>query len=464
MLEFMVPEPGAFYKYAQGNKPVPGLDIAKPERPGFCVNGVFRELKPSDLTPANYMCFVGMYRAADVQPPPPQYRRIADIVKHNIDETQEEPKTFAQHNENFKVPNGYVPIAVDYNIAGGNTHSAVTRVENGHDDIILVLVTIGNERVFRYFKSEIGNVGAEGWELIGQTIEWGHPHPNGNLLSPREIAFQSYIEGEIVGSIALDEPDDSVSENPQSLKVSISGHSTLPLSVAVHYSVLCERSAAAYQKWQIATFGAVMSAYTALMLEYRDAVQNQEFELAVNIQGRNPAVNREIEQAELKKHSISLLTGQQYESFNAMEDDHDLGYPQINLTDAAQEGRFVRFFEQALEWRHMTYLFYPYFWGRKSEWIKSLALNDNDPLFEKFLQAGFARVWAPVRPGFEQVVAHYIECGGEVWDEKSAPLCSEEDVPSAPLIALIEEIKEQQDYELDQVLFGMRFPARPTVP
>src|SRR6185295_10261410 len=118
------------------------------------------------------------------------------------------------------------------------------------------------------------------------------------------------------------------------------------------------------QKWQMETFSAIMTAYEQLKENYEDALLNQQNEEAKTLEERNPLINREIEKIELKKFSVSLLTGQQYESFNAMEYDYDTGIPQIDLLDAAEEGSFVRFFEQSLEWVNMTYLFYPYFWGR----------------------------------------------------------------------------------------------------
>jgi hypothetical protein len=180
-----------------------------------------------------------------------------------------------------------------------------------------------------------------------------------------------------------------------------------------------------------------------LKQEYDSSQQNDDFSGFPNIQGRNPLINREVEKKELKKFAISLLTGQQFESFNAMEEDYGLHIPQINLLDAAAEGTFVRFFEQALEWKHITYLFYPYFWGNKKNWVGNMAVKDTDPLFEQFLQAGYARVWVPVRPGFDLVIANYIKCGGEPWNERDAPICGQPDAGSDPMVAMIEEIKEQ---------------------
>jgi hypothetical protein len=278
--------------------------------------------------------------------------------------------------------------------------------------------------------------GEDHWEDITQVIEWGS-----KPLSTREQLFGGYAAGALAGSFALD-PASTTPGDADVVKVSLTGHTTLPMSVSIHYTVLCGRTQAKFQQWQIDTFNAIQGAYLGLKQEYEASLQAQEAVGLTNIQGRNPLLNREVEKRELKKFAISLLTGQQYESFNAMEEDYVSRIPQINLLDAAAEGKFVRFFEQALEWKHITYLFYPYFWANKKNWTTAVNQKDTDPLFEQFLQAGYARVWVPVRPGFDLVIANYIQVGGEPWTEKDAPLV-EESGTEPPFVSLIEEIKEQ---------------------
>ncbi len=435
MLEFMVPEPSAFYKYALTKKPVTSI-IQRPEQPGFCRDGIFYLLSPADLQVENYMCFVGKYNVKNVTAPSPRYLRVSDILKYKIDSTQGEPVSFAESNDSFKIPEGYAPKGVSYTISGGNSHSATTKNAN-HDDIILVMVTIADRKVFRYYKSEIGEVGGhDSWPDIEQVIEWGNP------LSQIEQQFGGYSLGNMKAEFALPSSNAGTGD-PDVVKVSLTGHTTLPVSVTIHYSVLCERTPTKFQQWQIDTFNAIMDAYENLKANYDDAQQLEQNAAVTEIQGRNPLLNREVEKRELKKYSISILTGQQYDSFNAMEQDYQTGIPQISLADAAEEGRFVRFFEQALEWKNVTYILYPYFWGNKRHWAEALMAKDDDPLFEQFLQAGYARVWVPVRPGFESVMLNYIECGGEPWSEKDAPIIGQPGEGSAPTLAMIDEIKEQ---------------------
>lgn len=453
MLEFMIPEPGAFYKFALNNEPAREPNVPKPERPGFCRNGTFYPLSPADLQPENYLCFVAKYNVKNVTAPSARYVRVSDVLKYKIDSTQNAPVSFAEVNDSFKIPGGYAPKAISYLISGGNSHRATTGSDESRDDIILAVVAIGDRKVFRYFKNEIGKTqaGKDHWPDIGQVIEWG------NILTDIEVALGSYSLGNLADEFTL--PSSSAGTgDPDVVKVSLTGHTTLPMSVAVHYSVLCERSQAKFQQWQIDTFNAIMDAYGSLKADYDEAQQNRQDAGDPDRLDRHPLLNVEIVKGELKKFSISLLTGQQYESFNAMAEDYQTGTPQINLTDAAAEGRFVRFFEQALEWRHITYLFYPYFWGRKKHWPEALTTQDNNSSFAQFLRAGYARVWVPVRPGFELVIANYIKCGGEPWGEKDAPILGEADEGSSPTVALIDEIKEQlgADFEFRAGTIGVR--------
>ena len=149
MLEFMIPEPAAFYKYALTKKPLPS-NLMEPEKPGFCCDGEFIPLSPEHLKPDNYLCFVSKYNVKDVSGPPTQYLWASDSFSHTFEPTQENPMTFAKSNDtqNFKLPDGYFPKVVKYNITGGNAHSATTGGA-GHDDNILVLITIENKKVFR---------------------------------------------------------------------------------------------------------------------------------------------------------------------------------------------------------------------------------------------------------------------------------------------------------------------------
>jgi hypothetical protein len=140
-----------------------------------------------------------------------------------------------------------------------------------------------------------------------------------------------------------------------------------------------------------------------------------------------------LERTELKKGCITLLTHQHFDVFNGIDD----SFPQLNLANAESQGRYIRFFEQAIEWEQMMYQFYPYFWGRKTEWIHKVNLEDRDSQFSDFLRAGAARALVPVRPGFEKAMIHFMETG-EIWDGGDLP-----EINSPVYVPLLEELNAQ---------------------
>lgn len=132
-------------------------------------------------------------------------------------------------------------------------------------------------------------------------------------------------------------------------------------------------------------------------------------------------------------------------SFNAMRDMVNLP-PDFDIFDAVDEGKTIQFFEQAFEWENLTYLFYPYFWARKEQWVHKSSIYDNDPLFTKFLQAGSSRVVMPVRPGYNEVVTYFMQTG-QIWGKDgNPPLIKKEDGSLNDLfISIAEELKNQTD-------------------
>ncbi|RYZ40778.1 MAG: hypothetical protein EOP49_29320, partial [Sphingobacteriales bacterium] len=176
--------------------------------------------------------------------------------------------------------------------------------------------------------------------------------------------------------------------------------------VAIAVEVKCQRTDRALLKWRLETHARLTTAYKARLSEYEEKLSALEVQAGVAIRGRNPLLNMELMNEELKKHCISILTEQHFDLFNAIQTGA-YNVPQLNLSENRAEGPYVRFFEQAFEWEQMTWLTYPYFWGRKSMWDERIAYEDVDPVFNQFLKAGYCRVVVPVRPGFEGAIDHF---------------------------------------------------------
>jgi hypothetical protein len=216
-------------------------------------------------------------------------------------------------------------------------------------------------------------------------------------------------------------------------------------SYTVVQTIRLERTFECLEQWQQQTYDAIIQAYLIKKAKYEEQLTMAAMQEGVSISGRNPAQNREIEETELKRGALSLITGQYFELFNAMQTDRQ-GYPGVNFAEAEAEGSYIQFFEHAFQWPLMTYLFYPYFWGQRQmpwhggpTWIdKIVNIQDVDSLFDKFLKAGAARVTVPVRPGFEEAVLNYLSTT-EIWNGGEKPTIDD------PLyVSIVEEIQQQQ--------------------
>ena len=161
---------------------------------------------------------------------------------------------------------------------------------------------------------------------------------------------------------------------------------------AVNVVIHCTRLESTFETWQTQTFEKISAANQAAWVDYYDKIASANVSSGVNISGQNPGINRIIEKTELKKSCISLITNQFYDSFDAMRDPPTPPPtpPQMDILEAIKDGEFIQFFEQAFEWDQITYIYYPYFWGRKSKHVENSTLYDTDPLFTQFLQAGAA--------------------------------------------------------------------------
>ena len=229
-----------------------------------------------------------------------------------------------------------------------------------------------------------------------------------------------------------------------SLPVQVAALNFVAASAGVE--ILCQRTDEAYARWQIETHAEITGAYLKLQDAYEDRLKSEDVAGGISILGRNPAENREIERAELKKHALSILTGQHVDGLGAIADDPTLGYPQPDLARTGIMGALVLFFEQTFEWAQMMYLHYPYYWARKERWLDLALLQDVDPEHAHFLRAGSTRVSVPIRPGFEAAFLHFMETGN-ITGASDPPSES-----SPATIDIVTELRSQQGVLAGQIV------------
>ncbi|GAA1715857.1 hypothetical protein GCM10009745_75390 [Kribbella yunnanensis] len=224
--------------------------------------------------------------------------------------------------------------------------------------------------------------------------------------------------------------------------------------IAVAIEVKCQRTDRALDKWRLETHAKLLSAHNAQVADYEEKLAQLKLQAGVAIRGRNPAANQITIRRELQKNCLSILTDQHFDLFDAVVNSPVNGLPQINVAEAAAEGTYVRFFEQAFEWEHMSWVTYPYFWGSKDQWDERLGYDDPDPAFVDFLQAGYCRATVPARPGFEGAIDHFLTFG-EVWNGGPLPTIS------SPLyLPIADELAERLDRPGDEVPQGDPWTVR----
>jgi hypothetical protein len=386
MLEFVVPEPAAFLRYALVNKPVDNVTQIEPEPPGCCLSDgkTFVPLQVADITEDYYLYWVSKYGVQDITPPPARVV-IATASKKGPEKMDTVPSG-GQRKINSDVldvtiPDGYLCDHAFVNIYGAT--------QAGLHKIVYQLQ-----------------------EQQGEYIEPG----DDNILY-------------------------SVEATP-TLTVTINSFGFHNYEVMV--TAFCTVSPEKFLDWQLKTFASIMSAYNDLKSAYDQAIREAKLRASdTTVTAPNPLNNAVTMQTELKKGCISLLTGQRFDLFDAVAPNvAPYGYPEIDFAEAKAEGAYISFFEQSFEWNNMVYLFYPYFWGKKADWVTIAQLADNDPLFGQFLRAGAARAQVPVRIGFEEAIITYLSTG-ELWAGEGTLLDSEGDGPDPLHLSIVAELRSQ---------------------
>ncbi len=394
LLEFVVPEPAAFFRASQLRRALKSVNATPP---AAFLNTSDGPLTVADITETDYLLYASRYNVAGVTPPPQLHKYIGiSLIKEGVGLGQ----AVAMEAKDFLVPEGYVLIYYSATASILSAHASRFSLQIGPDTHLLL---------------------HKPWppdpDVPDMTIhEQGTPKQVVNWTGAVRVTVAAYdVRGFAVNAQGVCLRDDA-------------GQRTL-------------------QKWQLQTFDKIQAAYQALKNAYDQKVAQAEAAGGIAIEGRNPGLNRTIEKDELKKLCITMMTGQHFKQFNAMTDpaDKPAHHPEVQVLEALAEGRIVQFFEQAFEWEQMTYLFYPYFWGRKRNWVEVSNLSDPDPLFARFLTAGAARVVVPVPMPYADAVQYLLQSketdlGKKVWHGGERPTLG-----SDLYISITEEIRNQTD-------------------
>ena len=142
MLEFIVPEPAAFLRYAMTKQTINGVTQIKPEPPGYCKNNIFIALEPKHIDRDNYLYWAGKYLAEDIVPPPNIFQIIAGSIATETATASEKSQGPDPHDyykllqlSGLNVPPEYKPIKAcvtieGWHIVGTSVHHIALQVQN----------------------------------------------------------------------------------------------------------------------------------------------------------------------------------------------------------------------------------------------------------------------------------------------------------------------------------------------
>jgi hypothetical protein len=119
------------------------------------------------------------------------------------------------------------------------------------------------------------------------------------------------------------------------------------------------------------THPSILAAYQQKLSDHQDDLVAHKMSqpLSRTLGSTNPEVNRVTERTELKRGAIQLLTQNDLMNLDAVQEDQGSPTgrcPRPNNSTASEHGTFAWFLEQAFEWDQLQYIFYPYYWSRKS--------------------------------------------------------------------------------------------------
>ena len=185
-------------------------------------------------------------------------------------------------------------------------------------------------------------------------------------------------------------------------------------------------------EWQQDTLATLQTAYQKKLDQYNEELKLQQAALQAEADQEksedysNSAINRLIEERELKRASIEMMSKpycynmglgftncQTYTCQSACDEEEIKANVPVIVQNQALENyaSFIKFFETAFQWEILSYIFYPYYYNEKCRWYELLQTKNADPIFEAFLQSGMAKVLVPIRPQFEKSVLWYLETG-----------------------------------------------------
>lgn len=418
MYEFLIPEPAKLYRdvmHAGSRVKKNESNLQAPKHPSE--NGIksanditgYATKNGDETIPPNYIAKAEKYGVTPAAPPDEKKYEEETFAKSGLKETEE----FSGMGK-IAIPQGY-----HCNYAEANVQY---RHDSRNSEGTHWVITVGGKD----WKKNIQNMGND--DRVFK-----------NNDEPIPFEFDNYLT--------------------ELINVSYSGDRTLSYTISV--TITCKVLPEEYAKWQNGVYKQIMEAYEKELKQYEeDQKNNNDSKNDKPTASNNTEFNRTVEQRELQRIAIEMLT----KPFN-IQMGGDFYYEgkkcRIPLVDQTNEwedyASHVKFFEQAFDWKLMSYLFYPYYWADKCDWRDLFQTEPSaDPIFQAFLQSGMARAVVPVTKGFEEAVNFYLETG-DIWNGGGLVMDTDDDL----YISVESELQELEGFVEDE--WQTRVPTTLTI-
>jgi hypothetical protein len=391
LLEFVIPEPGAWLRHAlktsRQTEPKPS---PPPAWPAWLSSSEM--IDPSGGQVSDYRVLAGYFKAEGIEPPPANRTIATSLVRESagssegwLDGEKEmlaTPPVFFTEAQRLAIPAGWEAF---------RWRATVTSVRR-------FLPQSPEDRIHGRYTL-----------LVGDTIRSG------------TVGSHTCTPDVLTG--------DLTPCGPGEMPVVIEDMNAFGIAATV--TVDCRPTADAFRAWQQRTFDALVAARRRAEADYQAALDTWAARQTTTPPALSPGRAREVMLAELKRATLTLLRQGNWLGGTALTLDPATLEPNgINFDVAARMAPQILFHEQAFEWSAMSYVLYPHYWGPSGGWEENALRDDANPDLGRFLSAGSARLVLPARPGFETEVQFFLATG-IVWGGGSPPAPDDPDYLAA---------------------------------
>ena len=231
------------------------------------------------------------------------------------------------------------------------------------------------------------------------------------------------------GAIGHSGPDPRVYERPLDFLQGHAGHllvvmASNALQSGTAIAVLeFAQTADSWSAWQNRAWTALRKGAQDRWQVQRQELQTRRDRLADDISKWDPLALRRMEREEVMKTTLKWIFGP---AFDLMPSEVSRLYggengglaslepSKLTVNQWAQTlglGEFIKFLHQAIEWEHVLFFVYPYFWDHPQNHSLKRFLHHPDDIHQQFLRGGAARVVLTVRPDFNDAFIKLVEGG-----------------------------------------------------